>query len=192
MPSIIEVTKFMDDVSKIWTQAGRSFKIIGATIEQPPLPDTVKYTQPIYIALSKFDPRETASKVTGLNQRSDAIDIYFVDKIFQDTARTLDSELNGATFTPAFLFSYGHAGCIIAINSDGYSSVAEYKRLETVRTIAHELGHYLLNQEDEAHLSMSQWNLMKTGESSIKRALTPDQVQRVADQNLTGTGITEH
>jgi hypothetical protein len=194
MPSIADATKLMADVSTIWSQAGRSFNVIGAAIETVIGPTQIDYAQPIYYAQGRSIG--TASNVTALNQRPDAIDIYFVDKIFQRTllsgARSPEAEINAVTFLPSIDPRLGKAGCIVAVNSSAFQPDAATKRLELVRTIAHELGHYLLVQDDDAHVGMKTWNLMKAGESTIKRSLTSAQVARVSDKDVTGIDLRDH
>ena len=53
-----------------------------------------------------------------------------------------------------------------------------------VKTISHELGHYLLNASDSAHTSEI-WNLMKDGADTRKRDLTDTQVDAARHSDVT-------
>ena len=52
------------------------------------------------------------------------------------------------------------------------------------KTIAHELGHYLMNEGDSAHVT-DVWNLMKEGGEERKRDLRDAQIDAARSSGVT-------
>lgn len=59
-----------------------------------------------------------------------------------------------------------------------------------IRTIAHELGHYLMNRQEEAHNPEDSWRLMSSGRDPSKRDISASEAQRVREIGI-GPGQTE-
>ena len=107
--------------------------------------------------------------MTALNNDPSAIDIYFVNKVFDDSG-----SLNGATILPSQSW-FANPGIVIAGNSVDFAGFSPADKLIAItRTVAHELGHYLLNKDDSAHVDDLQ-NLMSIGASLTKRDFTTEQ-----------------
>jgi hypothetical protein len=127
-----------------------------------------------------------AATVTALTAAANAIDIYFTNKVLDSDG----DDLNGLTI----LFSqqsslFGRTpGILIGANGIGFGSGIRKAGLMP-RTIAHEIGHYLLDTTGHAPNNQL-WNLMLSGgidNSDRKRDLTEQQADDIRKSNVTPT-----
>ncbi|MBI4641092.1 MAG: hypothetical protein HY731_10375, partial [Candidatus Tectomicrobia bacterium] len=214
-----QVVEIMKNANKIWLQAGVSFKIkIGfqQAIPVEEVNDTM-INQAVNIedvedalvdVLTKVpgsllgnlifgtDFKEE-DDVTAVNNSTDAIDIYFVHFLFGDGQETLANQLNGSTIlvsqasgtpiNPGILIAGPFAGGSLP------NTQIVARTLQTIaRTVAHELGHYLMDVTDSGHAPANEiWNLMLSGEgggrdtNQTKRDLTAAQADMVRTSGVT-------
>ena len=141
------------EASRIWEQVGVQL-VIGSTTEV-----VTNLTQ---WDLPNDDP-DTKTAVTSVNRR-DGIDVYLVNSISIG-----NNEWASGVAPYAREVGLKKAGVIVATRKSGPTSVPE-KVSEIARTIAHEIGHYLLDTDE--HTDDWGWNLMRPGGGSTPGAGT--------------------
>jgi hypothetical protein len=98
------------------------------------------------------------------------------------------SQLNGFTVIPnptGLDVGAANPGCIVSANSVDFSSTPSTKMIQLTRTLAHELGHFMMNvNDDDGHVNKIS-NIMRTGARSDKRDITPEQVTMMRGYDLS-------
>ena len=174
-----DVADLMSEVNTIFSQVGRSFQVVG-TRNEPQQTDGL---------LDVDDDTNETSEVTAINPKPDAVDLYFVSKIFSteniENVGPVRREVTGVTIPPDPPGIDPDAGCVIAAQSPQYSADPATKRRQLIRTIAHELGHYLMNRLNEAHAPENDsWRVMSPGADPAKRDFSTAEAERIQETGI--------
>ena len=162
-----QITTMFKDVSTLWSQAGIDFNI---KISTHTVTDDL-----MWVRSSNHRIVNKVDDVTATNQDSKRIDVYFVDSLIADD----DSELNGVTVIPSYFdWTRGKPDVLIAVNSVALSKNPIIKMRQLIRVIAHELGHYLLDEGDSAH-STTAANLLNDANFERRRNLIKSQSDQI-------------
>jgi hypothetical protein len=182
-----QVKSMMEDVNKIWSQAGVGFKVRNIILEKQTSDDLLDVTTSSKMGAGSGESGDVTDINPNGGKTPAAIDIYFVNTIYDSSSEGVnEDQLNG--FTHLTTQKVHNPGCIIAGPSGG-----SWKRdIKTItRTLAHEIGHYLLDTSD--HVPDNQlWNLMRSGGVSpntnhTKRDITLEQARVVRNSDVTPT-----
>ena len=171
-----QVTMMFKDVSTIWSQAGIDFDI---KISSHTTTDDL-----MQVRSSKWPAVDHVDNVTAINQAPKRIDLYFVDTIY---ASNTNDQLNGITVLPSYYdFRRGQPGVLVAVNSIALSKNPVIKMRQLIRIIAHEIGHYLLDEGDSAHSTMPE-NLMSDAGLERRRDVIKSQSDQIRASGITPT-----
>jgi len=158
-----EIKAIMADVTKVLSQCG----IIVS------LSEVVTTTvAPTYMRLNSYSASDLHG-LFGFGIDDAGIDVFFIQAIDYDANQEC-GQTPGITSSPRTEW-FWQGGIAIGDNvCDGTTDLQE-----AVRTVAHELVHYLLNHDDDDadadHVENEAKNLMSRGQSTTKRDLTTSQ-----------------
>jgi hypothetical protein len=180
-----EVQTIIDQVNTVWSQAGVRFVLpVGALFMGQ--------------ATGRLDFFDVEDDETAAGSSSDdltsspgfqtaALDIFFVNSITDPEVLTSDKSQQGATVYPGS--GRGLPGCIVAARDATGTTLPKRPAYSLSRSLAHELGHYIMKWSDNAHDGRTAANLMVGGalNTDKKRDLDENQVTRLLSQGVNPT-----
>lgn len=169
--AVTDVDAILSQVNSIWSQVGVKFALPTAG---------GRFMDQNTASIDRFDMIDgdlgtEADDLTAEHQ-TPLLDIYFVNSIRNPEAGGSYIPIEGTTRFPGM---GGKPGAIVAVRSAVGTGTLNPKKpnYSLARTLAHELGHYLMKVGNSAHTNQPRWNVMVAGEESSdkKRDLTETQ-----------------
>jgi hypothetical protein len=168
-----DVTTMVAQLNTIWSQVGINFAISQIITNA-----TNNANERDVVVGYNWTRTSTNDNVAAINPSPNAIDIYFVNSIFTESnlfgGGTFD---NGNTVLPS---QSATPGLIIA-KTNGAGAVFVRDVAGMGRTLAHEMGHYFLNNGDH---DARVWNLMTGGGAGYQRDLDQSQATKLREESV--------
>jgi hypothetical protein len=171
-----DVQSMIEDLNTVWSQAGISFYVpIGLWFEPQVVTDKTRFEVDDGHKAWEY----TTNELTRINNTPYVIDIYFVNRIGDDSG---DGQYPGSTIFESMWWydvTNTRAGILVARQTTT-PGVQRRDVVQMGRTLSHEMAHYLLRRGKDAH-RLDPWNVLKD-DSDIKLDIDDDQdIRQVTD-----------
>ena len=167
---VSDIAPMVATAIQIWSQAGVGFTLKSVTVHTLPASDWNLFD------IRSFKVIHDDYKLCDIANDPNSIDVYFVNTIHCKFDLRHYGYIPGITVIPNSVSSIpgrpSHCGVLVAALLSPTDKLRATGSL--ARTVAHELGHYLLDTEE--HPAGTIWNLMDGETDDAKRDLTWGQV----------------
>ncbi|NQT82739.1 hypothetical protein HQ563_06925 [bacterium] len=159
-----DVWTTMKDVSTTWSQAGITFHVEQVSF----VPVSDHFLQVVH-----------ADDVTDVFYTEGPIDLIFIHSF-------TEHDVAGETYLPDPPGPDWHEpGCVIAGRCSEFIPIEAVARMRFLtRTVAHELGHYVMNKGNSAH-NVPENYVMRGGASQTKREISKSEADTVRSSGVT-------